>query len=269
VGYFQVLLFSQPPYFFPNMIDTHCHLNLPPLSDDQAFLIEQSRTRGITNIVVPGTDKADSQAAILLSHQFAGVHAAVGIHPTNTANQPDLSEIVPMVKQAVAVGEIGLDYFHQDNPALREIQKQYFSSQLELAQNARLPVIIHCREAFQDTLEVLGRYPSVRGVVHCFSGTKEQARSCLDQGLMLSFTGILTYAKNQDLRATAGSLPRNRVMVETDAPYLAPEGSRGDVCKPWHVWEVVKTLAGIWEEDMEMVAEQVTDNARQFFSLYG
>lgn len=247
------------------IIDTHCHLTYEPLAGDIPAVLEEASRVGVARIIVPGTTVNSSQAAIALARQYPGqIYAAAGVHPGHASEEED-ALIATLIPECVAVGEIGLDATEGG-----ELAGQYpaLDRQLQLADAHSKPIIVHSRDCFTQLHEVLAAQWKGKGaVIHCFTGTQEEATAWLDLGFHISLTGILTYKNAEGLREVAAWLPKDRVMVETDAPWLAPVPYRGKSCTPAMVVEVARTLAGLWEMSLEETARITTKNAETFFHL--
>ena len=250
------------------MIDTHCHLNIDPLQRGPEALIAAAGEVGVHGIVVPGVSLATSKVAVNLACQFASVYAAVGIHPHEAASEEAAEEGIKQLldsnTQIVAVGEIGLDYVQGGGD---EAQSIVFRSMLELARQYAKPVIIHTRAAHADTLKILSNYPDLSVLIHSFSGSLHEAKDFLEAGYFLGLNGIITFKKNEALRQVVQELPLERIVLETDAPYLTPEGFRGKDNAPAHVADVAKYLANIKGLTVDTIDEQTTVNATRFFHL--
>ena len=246
------------------LVDSHCHLDLTQFDADRDAVLARARLAGVRLIVNPGIDLHHSRQAIALAERYPEVYAAVGIHPNNT-NHFDRSALNQLRTLAahpkvVAIGEIGLDYHYDFVP--KHVQAKVFASQIELALELDRPVIIHTREAADDTIAMLkeagqGR---VRGVMHCFTGTADEARRALDLGFSISFSGILTFPRAGSLRDVAAAVPADRLLVETDAPYLAPVPHRGRRNEPAFVVETLTCLAELRGLYVEVMAAQVAAN---------
>jgi TatD DNase family protein len=254
------------------MIDTHAHLDDPRLRSDWDGVLERARQAGVVQVVAIGTTAADSAAVLELARAHRGIFAAVGIHPNDAAEaaEGDWSLIVDLAGRpgVVALGETGLDRHWDRTPF--SIQQEWFGRHLELAHLLDLPVVIHCRDCQRDLLEQmkeLGR--PVRGVQHSFTGTWDDARAFLDLGLHLSFAGMLTYTnKSLDaLRDVAARVPLDRILVETDSPYLSPHPFRGRTNEPARVVLTARRLAEVRGLPAEELARITTDNARTLFRL--
>lgn len=253
------------------LIDTHCHVQMRQFAADREHVIAAAFANGIGRLIVPGIDVETSKAAIELAQQHAGrIFAGVGTHPhdASTLTPEALAEQRTLAQQpgVVAIGEIGLDFYRDLSP--REIQRDALAAQLALARELDLPVILHNRESHEDMISLLHAHATgVRGVFHCFIGDRAMATDALDLGFYLSFAGPLTYPRNEELRSVAAWAPADRILVETDSPYLSPQPLRGKRNEPQHVALVARTLAqarGISEEE---VAALTTHNASTLFRL--
>lgn len=260
------------------MIDTHCHLNYDPLATDVAGVVSRAQEVGVEAIIIPGTSLETSESAVALANEFPSVYACVGIHPSDAheAHPADLERLEALVTnpKVVAVGEIGLDYYHFDGlgeseiEARKALQEAYLLQQLALARTYRKPVIIHSRDCFDDLYMIMKREATdLPVVIHCFTGTEHEAKAWLELGFHLSFTGILTYKSAANLREIARSVPFDRVMIETDGPFLAPEGFRGQPCEPAMVVQVARCIAECRGIDVSEVDTKTTATAKEFFSL--
>ena len=244
-------------------IDNHCHL---PAGDAGAALIDQARAAGVTRMITVGTDAEASRQAIEVAAAHAGVWATVGVHPHDASQGVDA--IVPLLAESgvVAVGECGLDYFYDHSP--RDVQRAAFAAQIELAVEHDLALVIHTRDAWTDTFDVLGAVgvPS-RTVFHCFTGGPDEARRGLELGIHLSFSGIVTFKNADDLRAAARLCPLDRLLVETDSPYLAPVPHRGQKNRPALVPLVGAAVAEVKGVAVEVVAESTAAAAVALYRL--
>ena len=250
------------------MIDTHCHLTDPRLAGQLGDVIERARVAGVTRMITIGTDLEDARAAIALCRGRDNVRCAVGIHPNYTqdatlADVPVLRELHADAS-VVALGEMGLDYFHHF--ADRAHQAAMFEAQLALAVELGRPVVIHSREAIDDTLALMRKFTGVRAVFHCFTGSADEAERILADGYWISFTGPVTYKKNDALREVVRLVPIDRLMVETDAPYLSPEPKRAQKTNEpalvMYTAAKVAEVTGMWLDELDRVT---TENARRFF----
>ncbi|QQG49901.1 MAG: TatD family hydrolase [Candidatus Berkelbacteria bacterium] len=255
------------------VIDTHAHLDFPDFDPDRDGLIEELAAQEIA-VINPATDR-DSIAKIdKLSRDNPMVWGALGLHPTEITEEllPQLPglidgwrELFNLNDKLVAVGEIGLDYYHGAKSA--STQKTALRTMLTFALEQKLPVIFHCRDAYGDLKTIIDDYPGLTAVIHCFSGTLEQAQAFLDQGLSLSLTAIITYPGNDELRQTVSKIPLEKLMLETDAPFLSPQESRGKRNDPRNVVTVAETLSAVRSVSLESVLEQTTKNAQQLFNI--
>ncbi len=204
-----------------------------------------------------------------LAQQQAAVFAAIGIHPHDAGawqeNTGDLLAVLGQQKKVMAIGEIGLDYYRNLSP--REMQKKVFKAQLEIASKISLPVIIHSRDAGEEVLEMINNFPNLTGVVHCFSGTLLQARKLIELGWYIGITGAVTFPKAAILQEVVCATPLEWLLLETDAPYLAPQGHRGQRNEPSYLVEIAATVATMKNIEVSAVAEQTTANARKLFKL--
>jgi TatD DNase family protein len=251
------------------MIDTHCHLTDPRLLEQLDSVIDRARAAGVSHMITIGTDIADDRAAISLCRGRTNLRCAIGIHPnyTQDATLNDIPQlrILQSDPSVVALGEMGLDYFHKF--ADRDHQRSLFEAQLQLAAEVSRPVVIHSREAIDDTLAILRTFPTVRAVFHCFTGTAPQADRILAAGYWISFTGPVTYKKNDDLREVVKRVPIDRLMVETDAPYLSPEPHRSHKTnEPALVIHTAQKIAEVKGLTLEQLDHQTTSNAQTFFA---
>jgi TatD DNase family protein len=250
------------------MIDSHCHLTDPRLHAQLADVLARAAAAGVTRMITIGTDRADDEAAISLCRTLPHVRCAIGVHPnyTHEADPADLPRLRELQADpsVVALGEMGLDYFHKFAP--RQRQLQFFEPQLQLAQELNRPVVIHSREATDDTLAVMRGFPGVRAVFHCFTGSPDEARNILDAGYLLGFTGAITFKKNDALREAVALTPPDRMLVETDAPYLTPEPKRSQKTnEPALVVHVAETVARVKGVSLEEVDRRTTANVERFF----
>ncbi len=251
------------------IIETHCHLNNEQYASDVPDVIGRARSAGVVQFINIGWDVASSEKAIQQAIAYPDVKAAVGIHPhdADTISEEALARLEDLAATDVAVawGEIGLDYYYDNSP--REIQREAFRRQMAIAQRLQMPVVIHSRDATEDTLTILKEYAPLQGVMHCFSGSWETAKICMDLGLYIGFGGSITFKKANRLRDVATKVPLERLVVETDCPYLSPEPLRGRRNEPAYLQHVLAKLAEIKEVDIAEVAKITTENARTLFRL--
>ena len=246
------------------LIDSHTHLDDAQFSEDRAAVIERARAAGVERMLAIGTGGGppDLEAGVRLADEYPFVLASVGVHPHDAAKATEatferLGELAVHPK-VVAIGEIGLDYHYDFSP--RDVQRAVFSRQLAIAAEAALPIIIHTREAWDDTFEILRREWRGEGVVHCFTGDAAQARQALDGGFHLAFGGVLTFPKAEPVREAARLTPADRLLIETDCPYLAPVPHRGKRNEPAFVAETARRLAEVRGQTVEEIAERTADN---------
>jgi TatD DNase family protein len=253
------------------LIDTHCHLTFDDLARDIDAVIAHSRQAGVTAWITIGTDPEHNRKALQLAEKFENMYAAVAIHPhdAKTVTEETLKELRELAQhdKVVAIGETGLDYHY--NHSLHEDQTRVFHEHLKIAVELNLPVIIHCRKAFDETIDVLKRFSDVKKVVfHCFSGSAEQAKIVLDRGYYISFTGVVTFKNAEKTRRAAGVVPLDRLMLETDCPYMSPEPMRKQkINEPALMIHTARFLAKLKGLDIERFSQSVTHTSGQFFEL--
>ncbi len=251
-------------------IDTHAHLEMEAFDTDRDEVLKRAAEAGVSVIVTVGTTLADCEKAVALARRYPPLYAAVGIHPHEVkgidAGTYDALRLLARRDKVVAVGEIGLDFFYEHSP--REVQLQRFAEQLDLAEELDMPVIIHDREAHAETLGILRlRKGRLRGVLHCFSGDQAMARECLEMGFHLSVAGPVTYRRADRLREVAREIPLERLLIETDAPYLAPQPYRGKRNEPAYVVETAGCLAEILGLPVGELKRLTAANARRLFGI--
>ena len=246
------------------LIDSHCHLDDKQFDPDRAEVIARAREAGVERMMAIGTGDGppDLEAALRLARQHDFIYATVGVHPHDAAKATPETfaalEALSRESKVLAIGEIGLDYHYDFSP--RDVQHDVFVAQLKLAATAGKPVVIHTREAWEDTLALLREHASGAGIIHCFSGGPEEARQALDLGFYLSFGGVVTFPKAEALRDAARMAPEDRLLVETDAPYLAPVPKRGKRNEPAFMVETARRLGEVRGVPPERIAEITTAN---------
>lgn len=258
--------------------DTHAHLDEESLAKDVEQIVDNAQQAGVANIVTIGTTLESSLRSIKLAERFPGVFAAVGIHPNyaSQAKPDDWEQIIELTnhEKVVAVGETGLDCYWDFAPL--DIQQEYFDRHLELSRTSGLPFIVHCRDAEPQTIEQLQQAaaksdgePKLNGIMHSFCGSAETARICLELGMHISLSGMVTYKKNEELREIVRSVPQDRLLIETDCPYLVPHPERKKLKRnePAFVVSVAKTLADVFETTSDVIGEIATANARKLFKI--
>jgi TatD DNase family protein len=257
------------------LIDSHCHLNYDYAPKTVDELVREANAAGVSRLITVGTDLEALDTMVAISEKYDCVFHTVGVHPHEavTLAPGDLDRIEKAARhpKCRAVGEIGLDYHYDHSP--RDVQQQQLEAQLELALRVKLPVVIHAREAESDLLEALTRYAArvpageIPGVIHCFSGTQAFGQACLDIGFYISFSGILTFKTAEDLRVSARAFPLERLLVETDSPYLAPIPYRGKKCEPSMVRITAQKLAEVKGLPIEEIAAATAANTRRVFRV--
>lgn len=251
------------------MIDSHAHLNDPTFADDLGDVIARAKSQGVDSIINVGYDLISSDLAMRLAEEFSGLWAVVGLHPHDakqwTEELRGAFENLAKHPKVVAIGEIGLDYHYDHSP--RDVQRRVFREQLALGQELGMPVVIHSREATQDTLEILEEYPGVPCLLHCYSGSLETARVYEKMGHFFSFGGPITFRNAHKLRSVVEGIPLERILLETDCPYLTPHPHRGKRNEPAYLPLVAEELAKIHGRSVEDVVRQTVENTREFFRL--
>ena len=253
------------------LIDSHCHLNYAGLAERQDEVLANARARGVAGFLNISTRQSEWGDVLGAAKRNDDVWATVGVHPHEADAHPDLGATA-LVEAAshprvIGIGECGLDY-HYDNSE-RPAQRERFEAHIEAARQSGLPLIVHTRDAEDDTAEILGRAVkdgAVAGVLHCFTGTADLARKALDFGFYISLSGIVTFKSARDLQETARMLPADRILVETDSPFLAPVPHRGQTCEPAFVADTAAFVAELRQETTEALAEATTDNFFRLFS---
>lgn len=255
------------------LFDTHAHYDDARFDHDREGLLASMPANGVGLILNPGCDLETSRKALSYAERFSHVYAAVGIHPENMEGV-DLERDLPVLEALAqssprvrAIGEIGLDYYWVKEPEERRFQAEVFRAQMRLAGRLGLPVIIHDREAHLDSLTIAEQYPGVRGVFHCYSGSVDFAMRLLELGYLLSFTGVLTYKNAKKAAEVVRAAPLDRLMIETDAPYMAPEPFRGKRNSSLYVYRMAEAIAQIKDVPLEQVIEQTTENGKRLFGI--
>lgn len=254
-----------------NLFDTHVHLNARQFKSDYEEVIQNAQDIGVKYMVVVGFDDETIPLAIKIAEQYEHIYAAVGWHPVSAIDYTD--EHYDMLKQlsdhpkVVAIGEMGLDYHWDTSP--KDVQEKVFRSQIKLAKEVNLPIIIHNRDATTDVIRILKEEHAQEagGVMHCFNGTKEEMNECIEMNFYISFAGPVTFKNAKDLKEVAKVAPLDRLLIETDAPYLAPHPYRGKRNEPAFVKLVAEEIAQLKGLSYEKIAEKTTENARHFFGL--
>ncbi|MBA2873075.1 TatD DNase family protein [Anoxybacillus calidus] len=253
------------------LFDTHAHLNAIQYNDDLQEVINRALEEGVSNIVVVGFDRPTISRAIELAEQYPFIYAAVGWHPVDAIDMTE--EDLQMIEQlaahpkVVALGEMGLDYYWDKSP--KEVQKEVFRKQIALAKKVKLPIIIHNREATADIIEILKEENAaeVGGVMHCFTGSVEVAKQCIDMNFYISFGGPVTFKNAKKPKEVAKEIPLEHLLIETDCPYLTPHPFRGKRNEPSYVKYVAEAIAELKGISFEEVAQKTSDNAKKLFGI--
>ncbi len=252
------------------LFDTHAHINDSAFDADRVQLLAALPGQGISYLMNAGCSLESSLECVQLARNYPYIYAAVGSHPdaadeVNDAVLAQYEELCKLNPKVKAIGEIGLDYHYEDIP--RELQKKAFIPQLELAQSLNLPVIVHERDAHEDGMQIIRQFPKVTGVFHCYSGSAEMARQLVDLGWYIGFTGVLTFKNARKAIETAQSIPLDRIVIETDCPYMAPEPFRGKRNDPSKVYRVAETLAQIRDISVEEAQRITTENGKRLYRI--
>ena len=250
------------------IVDTHCHLYFEEISKDLDGVLHRANDLGVSTFICVGTNLSDSYESLTLAQKYKSIYATAGIHPHDAkdAGEDYLQELRKLLdnEKIVAVGEMGLDYFRSiSNP---ETQKIVFKAQLQLAEETSKPIVFHNREADEDIINILSDFQNVIGVAHCFSSSYETAVKLIEMGFYISFSGNLTF-KNSHLPEVAKKLPLDRLLVETDSPFLSPVPYRGKTNEPGRARYVAEKLAEIFDSDIDQIASVTTANAKNLFNL--
>lgn len=247
------------------LIDTHCHLSYFP-ENERNDIIKDAFANGISKIITISTDLQDIQTNIDIANEHKNVYAAIGVHPDNVAKciieEEKLIEICKSNKKIVAIGETGIDLHSNDN---LNVQIMSFKRHISAAKMMNLPVIIHSRNAEQETKSIISKERGFNGVMHCFTGSYDLAKCALDNGLFISFSGIVTFKNAEDLREVLKKIPLNRILIETDAPFLAPQSFRGKQNKPSFLQHTFTSIKEILSIDEDILKQQIYDNSMELF----
>ena len=251
------------------LFDTHAHMNDPVFDEDRDVLLSSLKEQGVGLVMNPGCSLENSMQAIKIAEKYPFVYAAVGTHP-DSCNEVD-DEVIDRYRELCkhekvkAIGEIGLDYYYEDIP--RDIQKKAFIAQMELARETGLPVIVHEREAHDDGMRIVKQFKDVTGVFHCYSGSAEMARQLVNMGWYIGFTGVLTFKNARKAVETAQAIPLDRIVLETDCPFMAPEPFRGKRNHPGYLYRMAERLAELRGLSVEEVTAITTENGKRLYRL--
>ena len=251
--------------------DTHAHYYDDAFDADRDKVLSALPAAGVELALCPGCDLVSSRQSVALAERYPHLYAAVGFHPENLegVSLDQLSEIEAMAAhpKVKAIGEIGLDYYWEKDPDKRKLQRDFFSAQLSLAEKLDLPAIVHDREAHKDSLDMVRAHPNARGVFHCYSGGVEDAKTLVIMGWMVSFTGVVTFKNARRALEVIEWLPMDRIMIETDAPYMAPEPYRGKRNDSRYVFRMAEAIAQVKGLTAEEVGRITTENGKRFFNI--
>lgn len=249
--------------------DSHAHYDDSRFAEDRAELLSSMQKNGVSNIVNIGSDLESSISSVKLSEKYEFIYSAVGVHPHEAVHitEDTISQIAELSKnkKVVAIGEIGLDYYYDHSP--RDIQRYWFKYQMDLAYDLGLPVVIHSRDAMEDTINICRESKIHGGIIHCYSGSAESAKIFLDLGYHISFAGPVTFKNSKNLPLVAKMVPEDRLLIETDCPYMAPEPHRGKRNSSIYVRHVAEKIAELRGVSVEHIAKVTSDNAKKLFGI--
>lgn len=252
------------------LIDSHCHLTDEAFDDDRLFILNDLSNFGLRGIINPATNLADSKMAIELAEKYDNFYAMAGIHPeeVDKISEKDLEELENLAQneKVIAIGEIGLDYYWKDDN--KEHQKEIFIHQLELARKLKKPAVIHVRDSKDDVIEILKDYQDLKIQIHCFSDDLETLEKYMEMGFFISIGGVVTFNNGTNEQNAARNVPIERLMLETDSPYLTPEPYRGLRNDPRRVVEVARTVADLRDMKIDKLAKKTYNNTKEFFNLW-
>ncbi|ERI95284.1 hydrolase, TatD family [Clostridiales bacterium oral taxon 876 str. F0540] len=253
-----------------NIFDSHAHYDDESFNEDREQVLREIKESGVIGVLNCGASMEGARYSAKLASDYDFFYAAVGIHPENAdeLNEDTLKELKELASnnKVRAIGEIGLDYYYEGNPS-REIQKSVFRTQMELARELNLPVVIHDRDAHEDTLKILKEFPEVKGVLHCFSGSVEFAKECLKLGYYIGFTGVVTFKNAKKIIEVAKEVPLDRMLVETDCPYMAPTPFRGKRNRSDYIKYIIEKLSEIKEVTEEEISKLTIENIRRMLNI--
>ena len=252
------------------IFDSHAHYDDESFDEDRDIVLKELRENNIIGVLNCGASLEGARASVKLAKENDFFYAAVGIHPEHASkfDEETLKEIQELAKykKVKAIGEIGLDYFHEENPS-KEIQKKVFRTQMQLAKELKLPVVIHDRDAHEDTLNILNEFPEVTGVIHCFSGSIEFARECLKLGYYIGVTGVVTFKNAKKIIEVVREIPIERLLVETDCPYMAPVPHRGKRNRSEYIANIIEIISSIRGIAVEEVQNNTIKNTKRLLKL--
>lgn len=252
------------------IFDTHAHYDDEKFNEDRESVIKEIQKNGVIGVLNAGTSLEGCIDSVKLANENDMFYASVGIHPSYADKVTD--EVIEKLKElsqnkkVKAIGEIGLDYYYEENPS-REIQKEAFRKQMKLAQELDLPVVIHDRDAHKDTLDILKEFPKVNGTIHCFSGSVEFAKECISLGYYIGFTGVLTFKNAKKLVEVCESIPLDRMLVETDCPYMAPTPNRGKRNQSDYIQYIIEKICEIRGLGREEIQDILLENTKRRYKI--
>ena len=254
------------------MIDSHCHINDEAFLNKEEEYIKEATQAGVNQFLIVGCDLKTSKKAVELVNKFEGCFAAIGIHPSDSKNagKNDLEEIEKLLinKKVIAIGEIGLDYYWDKDSKIKEDQKRWFIEQIKLANKYNLPISIHCRDAYEDCLNILKEYPvNKTGIMHCYSGSKEMMKEFVKLGFYIGIGGTVTFKNAVKAKEVASLVPSDRYMLETDSPYLAPTPHRGEQNHSKYIPLIRDEIARLRNVSNEQVEKETNENFNRLFNL--
>lgn len=251
------------------LIDSHAHLTDEAFDEDRSFIIRDLSNFSIETVINPGTNLADSKKAVDLAKEYNNIYAQVGIHPEEIEDmgEDDLAQIEELAQndRVVAIGEIGLDYYYRDDN--KKEQTEVFRAQLDLARKANKPVVVHTREVGYDAYEILKDYTDLKVQIHCFSEGEDLLQKYMDLGFYISIGGVVTFKNGLNEKAAAALCPIERLMLETDSPYLSPEPYRGKRNDPRRIIEIARAIADIRGMDLKKLCKRTSKNVQEFFGI--
>ncbi|SHE41556.1 TatD family hydrolase [Clostridium fallax] len=252
------------------IFDSHAHYDDESFNEDREFIIKEIQEDGVIGVLNCGASFDGAKNSVKLADKYDFFYAAVGIHPENanelTEDALKQLEVLAKNPKVKAIGEIGLDYYWEENPS-KDIQKKVFRKQMQLAEKLGLPVVIHDREAHKDTLDIIKEFPNVKGVIHCFSGSLEFANECIKLGYYIGFTGVVTFKNAKKIIEVAKNIPLDRMLVETDCPYMAPVPNRGKRNQSSYIKYIIEKISEIRELDSIELSKIFIKNTKEFLKI--